>query len=183
MPLENLPPDPNHIPQWLETLMRWGEMAFIFVFGLLLGTGKWIAGRHINRADADKEAIGDLKNRLSVLESRPAYVTLPELRLAISEALAEASKLFTPQHEALAHKSEEAIRASKLETQNLITECNGAIRRDLGLSIDELRREVVPALDRSTEAVMKSAIAVEQSTKLMNDVISMMKKLGMKSRA
>lgn len=169
-----LKPDPDHIP-WLKEL-------FLIVAGALLASWKTIFRRHVDKEDSHSAVLADLMTRVTVIEGRPASITVTELDLAIERALSRAKDLFTPQHEELAKKAERAIEQSELETRQLVTECNAAIRRDLGGSIDRLREDVVPALNAVTTALQQSHELMRQYTGLIERVAEALGKAGLNRR-
>ena len=162
-------PPPSDFPLWKEALL--------VLSGALLASWKKIFQRHEKQNDDEAELLkkhteelAKLTARLMLIESRPASITVSELDLAVERALNRAKDLFTPQHEELAKKAERAIEQSKLETQQLVTECNGAIRRDLGGAIDKLREDVVPALNAVTTALQQSHELMRQYTGLVEKI-------------
>lgn len=166
-------PDPEHV--------NWLTGAIGFLSGLLvLAVGKLLR-RHETENDKESdeikernkktdELLAQFHTRLSLLEDRK-YVTLPELKIAIGEAINEAQKLFTPQHEELAREFRSVVKDSKNETEKLVTECNGAIRRDFA-----------NAIEKSTDAVNKATEALEQSAKLMKTIMDALENSGIERR-
>ena len=171
-----LKPDPEHMAYpFLKEL-------FLLSIGALLASWKRIFNRHEAKEDGHDALLADLVTRVTVLENRPSYVTLTELELAIGRALTSVREMFTPQHEDLASKTEAAIRASEQDTRSLITECNGAIRRDLGGAIDGLRegilKEILPVLHSSTAALEQANAASKQYSDLVHTVLDAIEKVG-----
>lgn len=158
-----LKPDPEHV-SWLKD-------ALLIAGGALIASWKTIFRRHEQKEDDHTTLLADLVTRVAVLENRPPYVTLPELRVAIGEAINEAQKLFTPQHAELAREFRDVVKESKKETEEMILECNKTIRRDFS-----------GALDQSTAAVNRAASALEQSSKLMESVVETLRSTGVERR-
>ena len=166
-------PDPEHV--------NWLTGAIGFLSGLLVLAVAKLFKRHETENDKESNAIhehikksgeqmAEFHTRLSLLEDRK-YVTLPELKIAIGEAINEAQKLFTPQHEELAREFRSVVKESKNETEQIVVECNKAIRRDFS-----------GALEQSTAAVNKAADAVDQSAKLMQTLMAALESAGFERR-
>lgn len=174
-------PPPTDFPLWKEALL--------VLSGALLASWKTIFRRHEKQNDDEAETLkkhseemAKLTARVMLIESKPASITVSELDLAIERALSRAKDLFTPQHDELAKKAERAIEQSKLETQHLVTECNGAIRRDLGGSIDKLREDVIPSLNAVTAALQQSHELMRQYSGLVDRVTAALSEAGLDRR-
>ena len=169
----NINPDPVHL--------GWFQGAGLFLLGLLISVVHKYFSRHETENDKEtedvrlkikksEEILAQVHTRLSLLEDRK-YVTLPELRIAIGEAINEAQKLFTPQHQELAVEFRAVVKESKKETEDIVRECNNAIRRDFG-----------SALSESTSATKKASEALEQSAKLMERIVIALEQSGVERR-
>lgn len=174
-------PPPTDFPLWKEALL--------ILSGALIASWKKIFQRHEKQNDDETETLkrhtedmAKLTARLMLIENRPASITVSELDLAIERALNRVKDLFTPQHEELARKAEKAIEQSKLETQQLVTECNAAIRRDLGGAIDKLREDVIPALNAVTAALEQSNQLAQRYAELVERMTTAMSKAGFDRR-
>ncbi|MCK7495193.1 MAG: hypothetical protein MZW92_31930 [Comamonadaceae bacterium] len=142
------PPDPEHTG-WLTGII--GLAAAIMAL-----IGKYW-NRHEKESDGHEQKtidtmtaighrIGAIEVRVAVLEDRK-LVTLPELRVAIIEALDEAQKLFSPQHKEIIEHFNQGIKESEKETIEMVTECNRKIREDLGMNMDVMH-ELVRLLNK-----------------------------------
>jgi hypothetical protein len=135
-------PDPEHV-SWLHAII-----------GFLMGILTLLGAKFFKRTETDIEQSGNetkahikesdtryahIETRLAVLEDRK-LVTMPELRLAITEALQQAKELFTPQHEEIEKTFLLAIAESEKRSAELVQHCNTALRSDIGDTTKSLER-------------------------------------------
>jgi hypothetical protein len=150
-------PDPEHV-SWLQAII-----------GYLAGMLTLIGAKLFKRTETDMEQSGKetkahikesdtryahIETRVAVLEDRK-LVTMPELRLAITEALDQAKKLFTPQHEEIEKSFLLAIADSEKRSAELVQHCNTALRADIGAttkSLERILRAVMGKRKKQTES-------------------------------
>jgi hypothetical protein len=111
---------------------------------------------HIKESDS---RYGHIETRLAILEDRK-LVTMPELRLAIREALEQARELFTPQHEGLERTFMAAIEESEKRNAALVQQCNTALRSDLEATAKAVNRifKVISNLQKPSRKILRRNI-------------------------
>lgn len=180
-----IPPDPFYV-RWLHAFTGFLSALVLALIGVLYK-------RHMSETDRkaaetkthlqkDDDRLAGIESRLAVLEDRPAYVTLPELEVAIERAISKVRDVFTPQHESLSREVQTKIAESERHTQDLVSECNGALRRDFNGSLERLQKEMTGALSQSAEAVSQATAALRQSSELTQRVLESLERHGLDRR-
>jgi hypothetical protein len=162
-------PDPEHV-SWLQAIV-----------GFLMGILTLIGAKFFKRTETDIDRSGKetkdniketrdhikesdtryshIETRLAILEDRK-LVTMPELRLAIREALEQARELFTPQHEGLERTFMAAIEESEKRNATLVQQCNTALRTDLEATAKAVNRifKLISGLQKPSRKILRKNI-------------------------